>query len=384
MTPVDDLTSARVSLNDPSNSAAATPIPVARPDLPPLVEFTDAMANIWNTQMLSNFGPVSRQLESMAEDYLGVAHVRATASGDIGMMAVIAALDLAPGAPCFLSTYTFNSTINTAIWNRLRPVFVDIDVDTYNMSPAALARAVGSETEPGLILATHVFGAPCDVEALTDIAGDRHRLVFDAAHGLGSMHGGVPVGNFGDAEMFSLSGTKPVTSGEGGLISTRHDWLVDRLERLRGYGFRGDYRSDLVGLNGKMSEIHAALGVLNFGRIDEILARRDQHVAQYRSRLGDSVGWQRVLNGDRSTHKDLVINVGSHRAAVEESLTRASIQTKRYFVPLHFMPAYSKYITGPLTAAEQAFDESLCIPLFSDLTTDQIDRVCDVIGTIVG
>ncbi len=368
---------------DVDSASAVAPIPIARPDLPPFEDYTSVLSEIWSTQMLSNFGPISQRLETIAQDYLGVAHVRATASGDSGLMAVIAALGLAPGSPCFISSYTFNSTINTVLWNQLRPVFVDIDADTYNMSPVALGEAIANEPDAGLVLATHVFGAPCDVAAIAELADAKHRVVFDAAHGLGASHDGTKLGNFGDAEMFSLSGTKPVTSGEGGLVATKHDWLVDRLERIRGYGFRGDYRSDLVGMNAKMSELHAALGLLNFERIDEILVRRDEHVAQYRARLGLSVGWQRVLPGDQSTTKDLVIGLGRLRGAVEGELANAQIQTKRYFVPLHFMPAYSKHTTGPLPQTEEAFDESLCIPLYGDMTAAQVDRVCDVVLSVI-
>ncbi len=359
-------------------------IPIARPDLPPLGEYTEMLEQIWATQMLSNFGPVSRQLEQEAAERLGVAHVLATASGDIGLTATISVLDLPEGAPCYLSPYTFNSTINAVLWNRLEPVFVDIDAHTHNMSPGALRTAIARKGDSGLVVATHVFGNPCDVEGLAAAAGKANRMVFDAAHGLGATHKGVAVGNFGDAEMFSLSGTKPVTSGEGGLIATNNDEVADQLGKARGYGFRGDYRSDRVGLNGKMSELHAALGLLNLRRIDDILERRDHHVSRYRSNLGDSVGWQHVAPADRSTVKDLVIGLGSLRQAVETELDRASIQTKRYFVPLHFMPAYSRFGTDSLPATEKTFDESLCIPLFGAMTDAQVDRVSDVISTIVG
>ena len=354
-------------------------IPIARPDLPELSAYIAQLEQVWSTQMLSNFGPNSRQLEAAAADYLGIAHVRATSSGDIGLTALIAALGLPEGSPCFLSPYTFNSTINTAIWNRLRPVYVDIDPGTYNMSPDGLASAVAEIAEPGLVLATHVFGNPCDIEGLTEIAHRKHHLLFDAAHGLGAEHRGAKIGTFGDGEMFSLSGTKPVTSGEGGLIATKHDWLVDRLERVRGYGFRDDYRSDLVGLNGKMSELHAALGLLNLGRIDEILDKRDNHVAQYYEHLSDHVTFQHVDSLDRSTTKDLVVRLGTRRKMVEEALSSASIQTKRYFVPLHYMAAYGRYAERPLPATEMAFEQSLCIPLFGAMTPAQVDRVCDVI-----
>ena len=360
-------------------------IPIARPDLPSFEDYTEMLSGIWDSKMLSNFGPISQQLEQEAADYLGVAHVRATASGDSGLTAVISALDIAPGSPCFVSSYTFNSTINTALWNQLVPVFVDIDVDTHNMSPAALARAVAEHDGEGLVLATHVFGAPCDVEAIAAIAASAgHRLVFDAAHGFGSEHAGRKVGNFGDAEMFSLSGTKPVTSAEGGLISTNHDWLMDRLELARGYGFRNDYRSERMGLNGKMSELHAALGLINLRRIDDILDARDRHVARYHEVLGDAVGWQTVRPGDRSSTKDLVVHLGDRRGDVEAALATANVQTKRYFVPLHTMPAYSKFLTGELPGTEAAFDASLCIPLFGDMTTAQVDRVCDVVLDTLG
>lgn len=356
-------------------------IPICRPDLPDLADFTELLGGIWESQMLSNFGPISQQLEAEAAEYLGVEHVRATASGDIAMMSILKALDLEPGSPCFLSPFTFNSTINTALWNQLTPVFVDIDYSTYNMSPRALAAAISEHDGNGVVLATHVFGNPCEIEALDELASDAgHRLVFDAAHGLGSVHDGVRIGNFGDAEMFSLSGTKPVTSGEGGLVATRHEWLMERIERIRGYGFRGNYRSDIVGLNGKMSEIHAALGLLNVRRVDEILDTRRVHLERYHDQLATSVTWQRVREGDESTTKDLVINVGTHRRMVEDALAQAGIQTKRYFVPLHFMPAY-RTNNEHLPAAEAAFEHSLCIPFFGSMTAAQVDRVCSVISS---
>jgi len=355
-------------------------VPICRPDLPRLSDYTELLEEVWESQMLSNFGPLSRRLEAEASKYLGGIHVRATASGDIGLMAVIKALGLEPGAPCFVSPFTFNSTINTVLWNQLQPVYVDIDAATYNMSPHALAEAIGDEAQTGLVLATHVFGTPCDVESLASLASSSgHFLVFDAAHGLGAEHAGSMIGTFGDAEMFSLSGTKPVTSAEGGLIATRHDWLLDRFERVRGYGFRDDYRSDIVGVNGKMSELHAALGLLNLRRIDSILAARDIHVAHYRSRLGGLVGWQHVRDGDRSTTKDLAIHLGTKRARVELALRTAGVQTKRYFVPLHYMSAYASFVHGPLPGAEKAYEESLCIPLFGSMSADDVDYVSNII-----
>ncbi len=360
--------------------SAEAGIPICRPDLPPLVELTALLEEIWDTRMLSNFGPLSRTLEEEAARALQVERVLAVSSGDTGLMATVAALDLEEGAPAFVSPFTFNSTINVALWNRLRPVFVDIDPYTLNMDPQALASAMAGWDRPGVVVATHVFGAPCDTEGLAELAGlGGHRLVFDAAHALGSSRAGRPVGGFGDAEVFSLSGTKLVTSGEGGLVATDDPELAARIELVRGYGFKGDYRSRQVGLNGKMSELHAALGLLSLRRLPELVARRLEIVAAYRENLGDMVGWQTIGHGDVSTYKDLVLELGFRREAVQSALEATGIQTKRYFVPLHTMEAYSRFRSAPLPTAEAVHESTLCVPIYSDLDRDQVDLICEII-----
>ena len=370
--------SVELEISPPGSADAA--IPICRPDLPPLTELTALLEGVWDTRMLSNFGPLSRTLEREAAEVLGVERVLALASGDTALMATLAALDLEEGAPAFVSPFTFNSTINVALWNRLRPVFVDIDPATLNMDPHALASAMSGWDRPGVVLATHVFGAPCDTEGLAELAGlGGHRLVFDAAHALGSSRGGRPVGGFGDAEIFSLSGTKLVTSGEGGLVATDDGDLADRIELVRGYGFKGDYRSRRVGLNGKMSELHAALGVLSLRRLPELVARRLEIVAAYQENLGDMVGWQSVAPGDVSTYKDLVLELGFRREAVQTALGSAGIQTKRYFVPLHTMEAYSGFRSGPLPEVESVHERTLCVPIYSDLERSQVDLICEII-----
>ena len=377
---VRDTAGARPTLSGAVPGSVEAGIPICRPDLPPLEELTDLLGGVWDTRMLSNFGPLSRTLEEEAAARLGVERVLAVASGDTGLMATVAALGLEDGAPAFVSPFTFNSTVNVALWNRLRPVFVDIDPFTLNMDPGALATAMAGWNRPGVVLATHVFGAPCDTEALAELAGlGGHRLVFDAAHALGSVRGGRPIGGFGDAEVFSLSGTKLVTSGEGGLVATDDPELAQRIELVRGYGFSGDYRSRRVGLNGKMSELHAALGVLSLRRLPELVARRREIVARYRENLGDMVGWQIVAPGDVSTHKDLVLELGFRRQAVQEALEATGVQTKRYFVPLHTMEAYSRFQTSPLPTAEAVHERTLCVPIYSDLRTDQVDLICEII-----
>ncbi len=330
--------------------------------------------------MLSNFAEFAQQFESDAASYLEVPHALALASCDLGLILALRALELPPGAPCFLADFTFNSTVNAAVWAGLEPVLVDVDSETYNMSPDALRAEMREVPDSGVVLATHVFGNPCDVDSLTEIAAEHGSfLVFDAAHGYGSTRNGVKVGNFGDAEVFSFSGTKVVTSGEGGLLTTRHEWLAERVRFMRAYGFQHDYMSRYIGLNAKISELHAALGVLSIRGIEDMLEMRSHVVEQYRSGLGDLVQWQNVSSSDRSTYKDLSIGFGDSRAAVEEALANAGIQTKRYFVPLHTMKPYSRFCHSEKPVSAAIHEMTLCVPLYADLDPKDLELIISTI-----
>ena len=358
-------------------------IPITRPYLPPLDEYVDLLKDVWSSGMLSNFGPMAQRLEALTTEYLDVP-TRVVVSGDIGLTLTIAAMDVPKGSGCLVPSFTFNSTINAIIWNGLRPVFVDIDPATLAMDPEDAASAAAEAGDIGLIVATHVFGNPADAEALRIVA-DRYgtRLVFDAAHAYGASRAGVKVGRLGDAEVFSLSGTKPVTSGEGGLIATADRTLLDRIRLLRGYGFYGDYESKLVGLNGKMSELHAALGILTLRRVEEALAVRERHIRRYRAILDHvpAISYQHVRAEDRSTFKDfaLVFRDKDLRDNVDAALTASAIQTKRYFKPCHRMDAFRAFATRPLPVTEERHDQTLCIPLFEGLEDDEIDRIATLV-----
>jgi dTDP-4-amino-4,6-dideoxygalactose transaminase len=148
---------------------------------------------------------------------------------------------------------------------------------------------------------------------------------------------------------------------------------------MRAYGFQGDYRSKYVGLNGKISELNAALGVLSMRQIDDLLKRRLDIVAGYRSALGDLVGWQRIADGDVSTYKDLAIGLGSSRTSVEAALADAGVQSKRYFVPLHTMDPYAAFSRSPKPATDKVHESSLCVPLFPDMTDRELDLIVNTI-----
>jgi dTDP-4-amino-4,6-dideoxygalactose transaminase len=359
-------------------------IPITRPLLPPLDEYVGMLEEIWRTRMLSNFAEFAQQFENEAAAYLGAPNALAVGSCDLGLILTLRALELPPGAPCFISDFTFNSTVNAAVWAGFEPVLVDVDPETYNMSPEALRAEMEEAPDSGVVLATHVFGNPCDVDSLSEAAaGHGSFLVFDAAHGYGSIRNGAKVGTFGDAEVFSFSGTKVVTSAEGGLVTTRHDWLAERIRFMRAYGFQQDYMSRYIGLNAKISELNAALGVLSIRSIEDLLQKRSHVVEKYRSGLGDLVGWQKISDSDRSTYKDLSIGLGDSRSAVEEALAGSDIQTKRYFVPLHTMKPYAGFCHSDKPASSAIHETTLCVPLYADLDPEDLELIISIIRQTV-
>jgi dTDP-4-amino-4,6-dideoxygalactose transaminase len=325
--------------------------------------------------MLSNFGTFARRFERRAQDYLGTPRVRAVANCDLGLVIALAALDLPSGAEAVVPSFTFNSTVNAILWNRLTPVFADLEPRGLTLDPDEVRALVGPRT--AVVVGTHVFGNPCDHDAIRAAAGPSLPIVYDAAHAYGSRYRGRPAGTLGDLEVFSFSGTKPITTAEGGLITAARDALVTRIDYLRAYGFQTDYESHVAGLNAKLSELHAALGVLTLESIEAAVARREQIAARYRQALGDLPGlsFQRVDERDRSTYKDFAILCESGRDDLERALATAGIQTKRYFRPAHTMRAYRRYATRVLPRTEEVYARILCLPIFNEIRDAEVDEV---------
>ena len=353
-------------------------IPIVRPELPPLDKYIELLRDVWDSRMLSNFGKHALLFESRAQAYLGTSRVRSVANADIGLVVALAALELPEGSEAIVPSFTFNSTVNAICWNRLTPVFADIDPSAFTLDPAEVERLRGPRT--AVVVGTHVFGNPCDCDAVRAAARGLP-VVYDAAHAFGSRYRGRPAGTLGDIEVFSFSGTKLVTSAEGGLIAAAQDDLVRRIEYLRAYGFQGDYESHVVGVNGKLSELNAALGALTVEMVEEAVVRRDVLVAAYRERLSEveEVGFQRVDPRDRSTHKDFAIVCRRDRDGLERRLTAAGIQTKRYFRPAHTMRAYRRYSRGALARTEELYGRILCLPIFNELRVEEVDQIAGLV-----
>ena len=356
-------------------------LPLARPAVADPAAVAEAAGAILASGVLTN-GPYVRRLEERAAAYLGVRHCVAVASCTAGLMLSLRASNLS--GDVVLPSFTFSASAHAVAWNGLRPVFADIRPDDLLLDPDAAARSTGVRTSA--ILATHTYGTPCDVEALGAFARRNGiRLFFDAAHAFGSRRGDRMVGGFGDAEVFSLSPTKVLIAGEGGIIATNDDSLAERCRIGRDYGNPGDYDTRFVGLNARMSELHAATALASFEDLEERIGRRNQLAERYRKVLAGLPGidFPSVAEGDRSTYKDFTILIDAERfgmdaAAVAGALATEGIQTRRYYAPpVHRQRAY-RWVgpaNGALPETDRAAARVLTLPLWTPMADEQVDGV---------
>jgi dTDP-4-amino-4,6-dideoxygalactose transaminase len=363
-------------------------LPLARPGVRDPDRVARDVRRILESGRLTD-GPFVRELERQVAEYLGVRHCVAVSSCTAGLMLVLRAADLA--GDVVLPSFTFAATAHAVAWNGLRPVFADVDPASLTLSAESVRRVVGVRTVA--IVATHVYGTPCDEEALSALAReDGIRLFFDAAHALGSLHRGVPVGGFGDAEVFSLSPTKVVIAAEGGLITTDDDLLAERCRIGRDYGNPGDYDCRFVGLNARMSEVHAAIALASMEDLEERIARRNSLAAGYVEVLTGIPGlrFPTVADGDRSTFKDFTILVdpegfGLTADDLSGALAPEGIETKRYYAPpVHRMRAYRAVAetNGGLPVTDRASTQALTLPMWADMTEAHLRGVAEAIDRV--
>lgn len=357
----------------------------SRPMLPPLEAVTARLSASYGAGMLTN-GPLVRQLEERAAERLGAAHVVAVSSCTAGLMLAVRAL--APRGPVLLPSFTFSASAHAVAWNGLTPKFAECRRDTFQLDPEDSA---GRLDGAGAILATHVFGAPSPVGAIMALAAERSLpVVFDAAHAMGALHHGRPVGSFGDAEVFSLSPTKLVVAGEGGLVATPHAEVAQAVRIGRDYGNPGDYDTRFVGLNARLSELHAAVALESLALLDEHLARRRRLAARYRLGLAGLAGLrpQTVPDHDSSTYKDFTIAVDSEayglgRDQLAYALAAEGVDTRRYFFPpVHRQQAYCDLSLASLPVTDSVAASVVSLPLYGNLEPGQVDRVVELLGEL--
>ena len=359
-------------------------LPFVLPATPSLERVMARLAPSYERGVLTD-GPLGRELEEEVAAQLGVEHVVAVSTCTAGLMLVLRALELE--GTVVMPSFTFSATAHAAAWNGLRPVFAECDPTSFQLDPAdAGARLDGAAA----LLATHVFGSPCAAEQLEEL-GRVHGIpvVFDAAHAHGARRRGHPVGGFGDAEVFSMTPTKLVIAGEGGLVATNRADVAAAVRIGRDYGNPGDYNTRFVGLNARLSELHAATALESLVQLDDNLARRRSVAARYVDGLATVPGIdvQVVEPADESTYKDFTVRIdeavfGLSRDGVVAALRSRGVDTRCYFSPpVHRQDAYRALAAAPLPVTDDLAGRVVSLPIFPGLALDAVD---DVVAILAG
>lgn len=368
-------------------------VPFVRPDVPAYAEVSAAIERAVTSGMLTK-GPELAHLETEAAAALGVQHVVGVSSCTVGVALVLKALAARPEpAPeIILPSFNFLAAPGAVVWAGYTPVFVEVDPDTFTIDPAAAAAAVTPRT--AAIMACHTFGCPCDMPALEQVAARAGvPLLVDAAHGLGTELHGRQVGTGGLAQVFSLSPTKLVVAGEGGLVATDDADLAEAVRVAREYGNDGHYGCAIPGLNGRLPEISAILARASLAHLPVVAARRRAAAAAYAADLADLPGLslQRIPPGAASSWKDFVVTIdaerfGASRDAVRRRLADAGVDTRAYYDPAcHHMEAFRRYVKPgqSLPITERLAATALALPLGAHVTPEVARSVAQVIRAAV-
>lgn len=364
-------------------------LPIIQPTLPDYATIAPEVEEIFTTGMLTK-GKYLRQFEERLADYLGVKHAVCVSSCTLGLALTYQGLGLSDEV--IVPSFTFMATVHPLVWLNVTPVFVDIDPYTWNIDPTTVEEAITPRTTG--IVAVHNFGNPADVEALEEIAR-RHnvKLVFDAAHGFGTLYQGKPVGSFGDAEVFSATPTKLLVTGEGGVVATNDDALADHIRTGREYGNDGHYGSNFAGLNARMPEFNAILGIRSLEMLEENAERRNRVVRLFRERLERLPGltFQTIRPGNRCSYKDLSVLVdedafGLTRDQLAQALQAENVDTRKYHdPPVHTHQTYRhlwERYDGRLPVTNWMAPRSLSLPVYSHMDEATVDGICTAIERI--
>ncbi len=365
-------------------------LPLVRPALGRTRRLVRRQEQILRSGILTN-GPTVRELEETVAARLGVPHVVAVSSCTSGLMLVLQAVGAR--GPVVLPSFTFSASAHAVAWAGGSPVFAEVSEDSLTLDPADAAAVLdelgGRATA---MTATHVYGTPCQTEALQELADSAGiPLVYDAAHGLGSVRQGTPIGGFGVAEVFSLSPTKVVVAGEGGLVATRDEELARTLRLGRDYGNPGDYDCRFVGLNARMSELHAATALHSLSLLDGALVRRHELVQLFWAELGEVPGVRgpRLDAGDVSTYKDLTVILdedvtGISARTLGRALAAEGVDSRHYYdPPIHRQQAYAHLQHRPLERTERLARSVISPALWSHMSDDQVRRIAHAVRRIL-
>lgn len=364
------------------------PIYVTEPFLPPLEEFLPYLRTIWQSKRLTNKGPFHQQFEEALARYLGIPYLALFVNGTIALVTALQALRIS--GEVITSPYSFVATSHALLWNNIKPVFVDIDPRTCNLDPKKIEAAITPKTTA--ILGVHCYGNPCDVDEIQRVADTYGlKVIYDAAHGFGVKYRGESLMRHGDLAVLSFHATKVFNTFEGGAIVCPDAKTKQRIDYLKNFGFADEVTVVAAGINGKMNEFQAALGLLQLRHIDQVIDRRKAIDARYRAMLKGVAGISPIPEPPETVrnYAYLPVRVGKgywqSRDALYERLRNHNIFARRYFFPLiSTFPMYrglSSASAGNLPLAYQVAEEILCLPIYPDLGDDEVDEIVDLIRT---
>lgn len=350
-------------------------IPVTKPFLPPQQIYQSYLDGIWKRNWLTNMGPLASDLELRLKEFLHVDHLLFVTNGTVALQMAIKALDLK--GEIITTPFSFVATTSTIVWENCKPIFVDIDEDSLNIDVSKIEEAVTANTSA--ILATHVYGNPCDVEQIEAIANKHNlKVIYDAAHAFGVEINGKSIFEYGDISTCSLHATKLYHSIEGGLLITKDADLLKKLASIRNFGISGFDSFDELGLNGKNSEFHAAMGLANLKYIEEIIKKRKTLSARYDDKLRTLKARRPLGHAEyenNASYYPVVFNSEELMLQCKENLQLNEIGTRRYFYPS--LASALPYLEPQYFAVtDDIAKRVLCLPLFYDLTFEEVDLIC--------
>jgi dTDP-4-amino-4,6-dideoxygalactose transaminase len=363
------------------------PIYVTQPFLPPLDEFHEYLKDIWQTKWITNNGKYHRQLEKELCDYLGVKYISLFSNGTLALVTALQALRIS--GEVITTPYSFVATTHALWWNNIKPVFVDIEPQTFNLDPDKIEAAITPRTTA--ILPVHVYGNPCNVDKIKEIADTYGlKVIYDACHTFGVTINDEPILNFGDLSVMSFHATKVYNTFEGGAIVCHDEATKKRIDFLKNFGFAGETTVVAPGINAKMNEFQAALGVLQLKYIDKAIEKREKIARYYKAHLL-SIPGIRLLEESPSVHYcypyfPILIDkekYGKTRDQVYDELKKHNIFSRKYFYPLiSQFPAYRGLDSaqlGKMPIAEDVAEKILCLPIYPELNFDVVDSVIEIL-----
>jgi dTDP-4-amino-4,6-dideoxygalactose transaminase len=363
------------------------PIFVTQPALPPLEDFTDFLRQIWDNKIITNNGPFHKQLEKKLADYLGVKCISLFSNGTLALVTALQALRIT--GEVITTPYSFVASTHSLWWNNIKPIFVDIEPDYCNLDPNKIEAAITPQTTA--IMPVHVYGNPCNVERIKEIADTYGlKVIYDACHTFGVTINNEPVLNFGDLSVMSFHATKVYNTFEGGAIVCHDENMKKRIDFLKNFGFAGETTVVAPGINAKMNEVQAAMGLLQLKHVDQNIEKRRQITLHYRELLANVPGI-RLMNdipGVKHCYPYFPVFIdeaeyGMSRDALYEKLKTNNIYGRRYFYPLiSQFPTYrglESALPGKLLVAESITENVICLPLYPGLDYNDVYKILNVI-----